>query len=178
MDEMPFFEIVAPHTYNDTFELNVWCFFHKNKVSIAIFIVFMLMCFSNAVIDAKNGNITNALTGIVIAVVFIIVYVLTMYMIIHSSAKKSCQSAINKDNVNRYYFYQDRMVNIDNNMNMTVTYDKLFEAHETKDYFYIFIENNRAFVIPKKCFTFNTPEEMRKLLTIKLGARFVCHIKY
>lgn len=49
-----------------------------------------------------------------------------------------------------------------------ISYTSTYGAEETNDYFFISKQKNSYFCIPKRCFTENTPDELRQFLTDKL----------
>lgn len=51
-------------------------------------------------------------------------------------------------------------------------YTSTYSAEETDEYFFMSQQKNEYFCIPKNCFTNSTPDELRKLLTDKLGDKF------
>lgn len=83
---------------------------------------------------------------------------------------------LQKKNINfnftSYYFYQDYYRVVDIQSNVIHYYNQIYKAFETQDYFFIYINEFIADIIPKTCFTKNTSEEFSKLLTIKLGDKF------
>ncbi len=52
------------------------------------------------------------------------------------------------------------------------TYEALFKAFETDDFFYLFIEPQRAFIVGKSDFSLGQPEELRARLRQALGKKF------
>jgi hypothetical protein len=106
---------------------------------------------------------------ILLVVLNLVIIPLMQNSALKSAVKKSMESPLINGNINRYYFYQDCYVNVDNQSTATVFYNQLINAYETDKYFYLYIQQNQAHIIPKISFTYNTPDEMRKLLSIKLG---------
>lgn len=51
-------------------------------------------------------------------------------------------------------------------------YISTYSAEETDEYFFMSQQKNEYFCIPKNCFTYGTPDELRKLLTNKLCNKF------
>lgn len=54
-----------------------------------------------------------------------------------------------------------------------IEYSKLSKAIESKTHFYIFTNENTAYVIRKTAFTEGTPEELRNILKTRFGERFI-----
>lgn len=90
-------------------------------------------------------------------------------------ASNSVQNGYHSGNINNYKFFQEYFVNTDFFTISTVPYGIVTEAHETDEYFFLYISKYQAHIIPKSSFVLNTPEEMRKMLTMKLGSRFIVH---
>jgi hypothetical protein len=51
-------------------------------------------------------------------------------------------------------------------------YEALFKAFETDDFFYLFIEPQRAFIVGKSDFSLGQPDELRARLRQALGKKF------
>lgn len=53
-----------------------------------------------------------------------------------------------------------------------ISYTSTYGAEEKGEYFFISKQKNVYFCVPKHCFNENTPDELRQLLTDKLGSKF------
>ncbi len=51
-------------------------------------------------------------------------------------------------------------------------YSSMYSAEETDGHFFLSQQKNSYFCVPKRCFTENTPDELRQLLADKLGSKF------
>lgn len=93
----------------------------------------------------------------------------------HTRGKYIGEKHIASEYVDRYLFYSDCFLVFDQGTQLTVNYSTLKEAYETKGYFYLYNEHDKAHIIEKNGFITGTPKEMRLLLREKLSDRF--HIK-
>lgn len=167
------FEAVCPENYNDSFRFHIFTL-TKSMKGILIFIAVMIFIdFLFQLSNILRGEKTD-FSAIVLTVFILPVF---EYLYVKKFTKDSLAAPIHCSNVNRFVFYQNCFEIFDNYSRVTLPYNMLVESYETKEYFYLFIEKNRAFIIGKYGFTYNTPEEMRKLLTIKLGNRFIVKTK-
>jgi hypothetical protein len=137
---------------------------------VALFSLFAIYAF-------LNEKYYEMLIDIVLVLANLVVTPLLQHYAIKTAVKKNMESPLLYGNINRFYFYQDCYVNVDNQSTATVFYNQLINAYETDRYFYLYIHQNQAHIIPKISFTYNTPYEMRKLLSIKLGPRFIIRCK-
>ena len=138
--------------------------FVVNIVFTVILGIFALICFASG----------SFVLGIFDAVIAVMVSV-GPFLNIRKFVSGVERDAFHAGNVNSYKFYQECFVNTDYFTMSVIPYAIVPEAHETEEYFFIFITKHQAHIIPKNSFIINTPAEMRKLLTIKLGTRFIVH---
>ncbi len=170
------FEAVCPVNYNDSYKFNLFGFKRNLPGIIAIYVILFLI----NVISQLPGLLTGERFDFTLNTFLFLSIPLLIFLTYNTTKKtvrETLQSPMLINNVNRFLFYQDCMENIDNQSRTVVFYNQFINAYETDEYFYLFIEKNRAFIIGKYGFTYNTPEEMRKLLTIKLGNRFIVKTK-
>lgn len=99
------------------------------------------------------------------------------FMNIKKAASDSMKNGYHYGNINNYKFFQEYFVNTDFFTISIIPYNIVVDAHEIDEYFFLYISKFQAHIIPKNSFVMNTPEEMRKMLTIKLGNRFTVHCK-
>ena len=167
-----YFEAVCPETYKDIYQFQKFGIWH-NAAYIIFLILAILYDILMCITDAAGGTPEFIPIRILLMIILLIIPELSARFV----SKKTMRSPIHINNVNRYLFYQDGFVNIDNFSRAEIYYGQLMKAYETDYYFYLFVEDHRAYVISKKGFVYNTPQEMRKLLQIKLGRRFFIKAK-
>ncbi|MGN1416451.1 MAG: YcxB family protein [Oscillospiraceae bacterium] len=162
-----FFEAVCPENYEDIYRFQKFSIWHNTGVVVMLMIGLSLGVLT-CIADAVLGKLDNLAGTMIIMAVMLAFPEITA----RTTAKKSISSPIHINNVNRYLFYQDGFVNTDNFSRAEIFYGQLVKAYETDNYFYLFVEDHRAYVINKRGFIYNTPAEMRRLLQMKLGGRF------
>lgn len=163
-----FFEVKGPDNYERHRDFQLFALLKNNIVIIAaIFIVL------GSAANLRYGNITSAVS----AILMLAVWCGLMILFIHNAAKRHMESPLARNNTDQYLFYQDFFVNNESYTQSIIRYDMLIEAYETKKYFYLYIEPNKAHIVEKAHFIYNTPEEMRNFLRIKLGNRFIVKTK-
>ncbi len=170
------FEAVCPVSYSDTYKFNLFAFKRNLPGIIVIYAIIFLLDVTSQLPGLLAGERFD-FTAIIFLLLFIPLFIFFTYITTRKAIRATLQSPMLINNVNRFLFYQDCMENIDNQSRTVVFYNQFINAYETDEYFYLFIEKNRAFIIGKYGFTYNTPEEMRKLLAIKLGNRFIVKTK-
>lgn len=162
------FEVISPLTYEDALAFNKFGVTIKRPYIKYIYIITLIIIAFNMVLSIISKNYFLFIISLVSICFMLFIYP----QIIKMRIKKQIDSPLLSGNVNTYKFYQDCYVNTDNSSVSTVYYIQVIEAYETKEFFYIFNTPNTAHIIPKRSFVYNTPEEMRVLLSIKLGQNF------
>lgn len=172
-DDPLLFETRAPIIEKDSREFSRFTFTKKNNGLLAFYIILAVITFLLAIMQFMVGDYVSAFVSLVIVILIPIFF----NFMIKKSGKLSSDAPFLSGNVNNNKFYQDYLVNKDFHTMSVIPYTMVVEAHETAEYFFIYITKQQAFIIPKSSFIYNTPEEMRKLLRIKLGGRFIIHTK-
>lgn len=139
----------------------------KNKLLIFTLIFAAFMILSNIWL----GYTTDALRMLIVTLCCCIYMVFSIY---HGAKKHSEDPAVRLGE-EQFLFYQDHYVNTDPISQTIIRYDMLLNAYETKKYFYLFFEHNRAHIVEKAYFVYGNPEGFRSFLREKLGDKF--HIK-
>lgn len=172
-DEPVLFETNALMDKKHTEDFNK---FNYTKRNAAIFIVSLIVgifgilgALASAVLGEFSKGSISMLCGI-LCIGF-------PFMNIKKAASDSMKNGYHYGNINNYKFYQEYFVNTDFFTISIIPYNIVVDAHETDEYFFLYISKHQAHVIPKYSFVINTPDEMRKMLTIKLGNRFIVHCK-
>ena len=166
------FESAYFHTEKYVYDFNNFSYKKRQNAYVFNLIIAVVLLITSP-IYFFNGDTFLGLSSIICAVLCFAIPVFTF----KKAAKNQIYSGYSQNNLNRYKFYQDCFVHSENFSVSAVPYSIVAEAAETAEYFYIFINKNQAHVIPKSSFILNTPEEMRKLLTMKLGSKFIVHCK-
>ncbi len=167
------FEVQSPESYSQHFDFQLFAMLYRNNIATVIIKIWTVLFVVSAAVSAVNGRFADAAYFLLaLAAVHGI-----MLIVMHHNAKKHMDSPLSRQNVNRFLFYQEHFVNTDINSQAAVRYVMLVCAYETKNYFYLFPSNDRAYIIEKSHFIYNTPAEMRRLLQIKLGYRFYLKTK-
>lgn len=119
----------------------------KYKVSTLIIIILLAFC---AVVNFKYGN-----TGIgilfIIGVLGFLLY--RFYHPIKKIEKESNSEKINGDKEFVFSFYDHYMHILGNKLNRKIGYWNIKKAFEDKDYIYLYINDEDAFVLKKDGFT-------------------------
>lgn len=89
------------------------------------------------------------------------------------SARKT-QKNYNNSPVYVYFNENNWSISVGTDIKSTeeILYVSTYGAEETDSYFFMSRQKNEYFCIPKRCFTYGTPDELRQLLTEKLGNKF------
>lgn len=171
------FEAICPFTEEDSLEFNKFSLSKRNIGGKVVRWIFVALFSFFAVFAFLEENYYGMTIDIILVLTNLIVTPLLQQSAIKTAVRKNMESPLLNGNINRYYFYQDCYVNVDNQSTTTIFYNQLIDAHETEKYFYLYIQRIQAHIIPKNSFTYNTPDEMRKLLSMKLGPKFIVHCK-
>ena len=168
-EEPVLFETNSPMLDKHIEDFNKFGYAKRNKAMQVINIILTVILGIQAIILLVLGDYIWALICIAMTVFIAI----TPMRIIKKAVSSSNHNAYSTGNINNYKFYQNCLVNKDNFTISAIPYDIIVDAYETDEYFYLFISKVQAHIIPKNSFVYNSPEEMRKLLTMKLGSRFI-----
>lgn len=172
-DEPVLFETNALMDKKHTEDFNK---FNYTKRTTAMFIANLIvgiLCILGALASVSLGEFSKGLISMLCGI-FCIGF---PFINIKKTASDSMKNGYHYGNINNYKFYQEYFVNTDFFTISIIPYNIVADAHETDEYFFLYISKHQAHVIPKYSFVINTPEEMRKMLTIKLGNRFTVHCK-
>lgn len=171
--ETVIFETKAPITQKQNEDFSIFNFTKRNTVMITVMFVVASISVLEGITSIALGKMSYAIISLLLgglgyAAPFIIVRTLTT---------RETKSAYFAQNFNDYKFYSDYFVNTDRFAVTVIPYNFILDAHENGKYFFLYISNEKAHIIPKNSFTVNTPEEMRNFLHYKLGERFINHCK-
>lgn len=172
-DEQILFETTSSMSDKDVIDFNKFAYKRKNVSVRAVNIILSIVMGFQALVAFFIGSLFLAIMFTLITVFLIFSPTISFKRAVASSIHNGYHSG----NITNYKFYQDCFV-LKNNFSLSaIPYGIIVDAHETEEYFYLFISKIQAHIIPKNSFVYNTPQEMRKLLTMKLGSRFIVHCK-
>lgn len=172
-DEQVLFETNAPILDKHIEDFNRFTITQRNASSQVVSIILTVIFGIESLILLFVGSYLWA----IFCIAMMVINLTSRSRIIKKSVASTNHNAYHNGNINNYKFYQNCLVNKDNFTISALPYDIIVDAHETDEYFYLFISKVQAHIIPKDSFVYNTPQEMRKLLTMKLGNRFIVHCK-
>ncbi|MDE6133327.1 MAG: YcxB family protein [Oscillospiraceae bacterium] len=168
-DEPVLFEADVINTDKVLYDFNMFAYKHRHRMMYILgMIVFIFAIVSGAIV--MFADFSKGLISVIIGIAGIL---FNRFIFKFTSAKES--KSIVKGCTHIYKFYQDYFVEVTNYVLEAIPYEVVVDAYETDEYFYIFISDSAAYILPKNTFVFSTPEEMRNLLTMKLGNRFIVH---
>lgn len=172
-DEPVLFETNAPMDKKHTESFLKFTLTKRNTAAFTFNLIIGVLCILGAFASVAFGEFSRGFISMLCGI-FCIVF---PFINFKKSASDSMKNGYHYGNINNYKFYQEYFVNTDFFSISIIPYNIVVDAHETDEYFFLYISKHQAHVIPKYSFVINTPEEMRKMLTIKLGNRFTVHCK-
>ncbi|NCA66478.1 MAG: YcxB family protein [Clostridia bacterium] len=150
--------------------LNKFHFFKKiNPIFLLMFGMFNLILL--LLLEMDKFAYAGLLAG---SYVFLIIFYIIMIIAIKSVYKKPGSNIGGK-----MYFRLDEEIVYDKSESKDLTsiveakWSYIFAAYETRNYFILYNTVVTAFTLPKRCLTTGDPLELRKLLSAKLGPKFV-----
>lgn len=168
-DEPVLFEADVVNTDKMLYDFDMFAYKHRHRMMYILgMTVFIFAIVSGAIVMFDDFG-----KGLISVIIGITGILFNRFIFKFTSAKEN--KSIVKGGTHIYKFYQDYFVEVTNYVLEAIPYEVVVDAYETDEYFYIFISDRAAYLLPKNTFVFNTPEEMRKLLTMKLGNRFIIH---
>lgn len=115
-------------------------------------------------------------------ITFAIVFPLLIIILNRVNTRKNNELIVKKGLSSFYRFTAGNVYIESGNADMmqssgNYTYDMLFSAYETRDYFFVYLNKMNAFVINKSGFIKGTPDDLRGLLSSKFGKKFKSKIR-
>ena len=147
--------------------------FHRKKFGFRynlytiIFSILILFCL---IINLVYGQIFLALIFTVILACFI------WYRMFFQNKKAEKEAKTDKFKNEKEYefvFYNDKLVIYDGKKHQNVKYWHLYRIYQTKNYFYLYIDKERAFLLNKNNFTVGKPSNFFKFIKKKTWYRFL-----
>lgn len=166
-NEPVLFEAAVVNTDKLLYDFDIFAYKQRHRM---IYILFMIV-FIFAIVSGAIVMFADFGKGLVSVIMGIVGLIFHRFMFKFTSARES--KSIVKGGTHNYRFYQDYFVEVTNYVLEAMPYEVVIDAYETDEYFYIFISDRAAYILPKNTFVFNTPQEMRKMLSMKLGNRFI-----
>lgn len=142
--------------------------FHNDKYEFSynfytiIMSILLIYC---VIINIKNKNILATLLFILLLIVFIL---LRFYLPVRR-LKKTKENIRKSSTSTHTFFFYDYYLKVDKQI---MYYFKLYKIFETKDYFYLYINQDYALMLDKKGFQIGTVEDFRSFIKRK------CFLKY
>lgn len=148
-------------------DMNVLCrTTGNNPLKIKMTAVFVLICTAVLIITLSEWAVLAFTLSIIFFIEIMFLAPGTMLMSSRSVQKKNGGSLICV-----CFTENDWTISIGNETE-TISYTSTYGAEEKGEYFFISRQKGSHFCVPKRCFTENTPDELRQLLTDKLGSKF------
>lgn len=141
--------------HNDKYE------FSYNSYTI-IMSILLIYC---VIINIKNKNILTTLLFILLLISFVL---LRFYLPLRRLKKTKENIRKSSTSIHTFFFY-DYYLKVDKQI---IYYFKLYKIFETKDYFYLYINQDYALMLDKKGFQIGTVENFRSFIKKK------CLLKY
>ena len=165
------FETNAPIDKKHFYDFNIFNYTKRDPVLFYILLIsgafLILLSFITFAAHLIRSGICGVLMGI-----FAILFIFFMSKII---AANSFKSPFTNGNIENYRFYREHFVCSNHFTVSVIPYNIITDAHETEEYFFLYISKNDAHIIPKNSFIISTPQEMRVMLSMNLGNRFTVH---
>ena len=146
--------------------------FHNDKFSLSydfftlLIIVLLVYCL---ILGIKNSLV---FLSIIFAISLILFIGYRLFNPIFSYKKEVSKKAIAKEKTFKYLFY-DKYFKIKDNLNYhTIHYFRLYKVFETEDFFYLYYDKKRSFIVGKTGFTQGTPQEFSKFIKDKMWLRY------
>lgn len=171
--ETVIFETKAPMDKEQTEAFHL---FHFTKRSPAIVIISFVLAGISIILCIKYLAAGETYVAVTYFIQAAIVAAIPFIMIKISVAKTS-KAPYYYLNTNDFKFFEEYYVNTDLFAITVIPYNMLVSVHESENYFFLYITDQQAHIIPKSSFIVNTPEEMRNFLYYKLKDRFTIHCK-
>ncbi len=121
----------------------------KPAMRYTIIIIVAVLFVFNVVLDIISGNLfslTAALLGL------ILIFLLATPLMFRLTAKKGLKSNESLMAEHRYVFTKTSVATVSEQGNLDTKWDEMHELRELKNHFLFYIGNNKAFMVPKKCF--------------------------
>lgn len=162
------------YTYDRYLNLNKFNMYSAKKGSFIILIVSICVIFLCGIFMILLGQYSNAILYLVLSVIFTI-FIFTLPKL---QTKKIFNSdEILKENIkNTFEFYNDKIDIKNKKSSSTLEYKDLYKAYETKDTFYLYLNRIQVLMVSKDEFEIGDSEVLRKLLSEKIGKKYISKI--
>lgn len=146
--------------------------FHNKTYNLSymlytVFWVFLLLL-SIYLSFAGNMRIQGVLLTIVL-IGFVFYRIYRPKMIVDKEMKSE---KITDNNTNTFNFYDKNLIVENNNGSFTYKYMLLRKVFETKDFFYLYVTKEDAFLVAKDSFTVGTQEEFSSFIKKKCAMKY------
>lgn len=162
------------YTYDRYLNLNKFNMYSAKRVSFVVLVVSICVIFLCGIFMILLGQYSNAILYLVLSVIFTI-FIFTLPKL---QTKKIFNSdEILKENIkNTFEFYSDKIKIRNKKSSSTLEYKDLYKAYETKDTFYLYLNRIQVLMISKDEFEIGDSKLLRKILSEKLGKKYISKI--
>lgn len=146
--------------------------FHNKKYNLSYiaYTVFWSMLFVFCIIIAfGSGMRLQGVSITMILVVFIIYRILRPKMIVNREMKSE---KVSDNNTNTFVFYKNQIEISNKNGKFNYKYMNFRKVFETKDFFYLYVTRENAFLVSKNTFSLGTSKDFSNFIKDK------CKLKY
>ncbi|MBR1884314.1 MAG: YcxB family protein [Clostridia bacterium] len=165
-EEKELFSVKVKYTkeeylYLKKFHTYVMCRYYHIAIYALLFFIFSVLIYSSSKITLKS----------VLCIIFFVVYTAFVYLLpyVHNSLKSKNMKKINAEFKVYNYGILSRVS--ENTGYYKVAYSSFYAAYETASHFYLYINKQNAYIIPKKCITGNI-SNFRNILRMNLKKKY------
>ncbi len=146
--------------------------FHAKKYNFSYmtYTVFWALLFLLCIYLAFSVN--NRIQGVIVTLVLIGFLFYRIYKPKFTVKKEIKSDKISTNNTNTFSFFDKNFVVTNNNGSFDYKYFMLHKIFETKDFFYLYVTKENAFLLSKNSFTLGTAEEFSEFLKKKCKFKF------
>lgn len=159
------------YTYERYLKLNQFNMYTKQKVTLIVLIISVIVIFLCGIFMLVIGSYDRAIFYIALALVFS-----ALYVFLPSIQTKKIFKSDNllKSNIkNTFEFYNDRIDISNKTSNSKLDYQDIYKVYERKEAFYIYLNRIQVLIVSKDCFIMGDAEKLRNLLKEKVGKDYV-----
>ncbi len=161
------------YDYAAYLELNKFNLYTRRRASLTFLIVCIVILMLSGIFLIALDRVVNGIFYMCIAAFFIVFTI----MLPHIQSKKVYRSdnLLNQDGLhNEFLFYENELEVINQFSNTKLEYEKIYQAYETNDYFYLFMNKIQTFIVEKSGFeSTGDMEKFRELIKEKLGEKYI-----
>ncbi len=108
-----------------------------------------------------------------ILAIFFIGFLLYRFVYPYYKTGKELKSDKVQNSLVNYYLFYDKYFKIKNKLgNSKIRYYKLYRVYESKNFFYLYLDKNNAFILEKSGFVIGNIDSFRKFMKNKMWLKF------